>query len=123
MLKLSIFRLTEESGSSDAPSQETTKRARDEQDVTSTCMELFLQHEKIAARFRNASDKHGRRAQDYGPGARLHRPAELLLLLALAAQSLVFEYLSLSAPVMPINCVMLVLLFATLQLLVITCRK
>ena len=70
LYNLDFSRLTEESGSSDAPSQATTKRARDGQDVTSTCMELYVQHETHAATFRNASDKSRRHPRDPGPGMR-----------------------------------------------------
>lgn len=64
-----LYRLTEESGSSTAPAQETKKRSRDEQDVTSTCMELLAQHEQIAAAFRYTSRKYGRQEKVSGPGA------------------------------------------------------
>jgi argininosuccinate lyase len=64
----SDFRLTEESGSSTAPTLETRKRSRNEQDVTSTCIELFARHEQIAASFRH-SDKHKTDEKEDGTGA------------------------------------------------------
>jgi hypothetical protein len=62
------FRLTEESGSSTAPAHENRKRSRNDQDVTSTCMELFAQHEQIAATFRTA-ENHEMHEREDGHGA------------------------------------------------------